>query len=100
MTPLLDLDIDAACWEFIAQRIVTRGGNRPPQPIVGYLDNFCDTCEADPCVCRDDEREPDELPEPDEPDPWDALTARAAFLGSGPETVREMTERRLAKMGE
>ncbi len=86
---ILDLEIDATSWEFLAQRIVARGGHRPPQPIVEVLD-----------AMPDDEREPDDLPEPDEPDPWDALTAKAARYGSGPETVGEMTERMLGKMGE
>lgn len=35
---LLDLEIDAACWEFLAQRIVAHGGHQPPQPIVEILD--------------------------------------------------------------
>lgn len=30
---LADLEIDAACWEFIARRIVQLGGSAPPQPI-------------------------------------------------------------------
>jgi hypothetical protein len=92
---LLDLEIDAACWEFIARRILARGGSQLAQPVVIYLDNFCDTCEADPCMCtvmRD--QSPDE-----DTDPWDELTAECQRIGSGPETVGEMTERMLGKMG-
>lgn len=88
---LLDLEIEAASIEFIARRIVTRGGARPPQPIVTYLDNFCETCEADPCVCT--------ILAPPEDDGWGELTAECERIGSGPETVGEMTERMLGKMG-
>ena len=35
---LADLEIDDACFEFIARRIVALGGFPPPQPIVQYLD--------------------------------------------------------------
>ena len=88
---LCELEIDAACWEFLAHRIVARGGTSQPQPIVVYLDAM---------PPEDDEPEEDEdLPLPAAPaDPWDELTARAARYGSGPETVGEMTERLLAKM--
>ena len=88
---LTELEIDAACYEFAARRIVALGGPTQPQPIVAYLDAM---------PPEDDEPEEDEdLPLPAAPaDPWDALTARAAYLGSGPETVSEMTERLLAKM--
>lgn len=84
MTLLADLEIDAACWEYLAARIVAHGGTRPPQPIVAILD-------APP---PEDEEEPD-------PD-WDELTARAAKLCAAPgsETVAELTERRLARMEE
>jgi hypothetical protein len=86
---LLDLEIEAASLEYVARRIVARGGTRPPQPIVTYLDHM-----------PEDEREPDEMPEPpDTDDPWDELTAECQRLGSGPETVGEMTERMLGKMG-
>jgi hypothetical protein len=76
---LLDLDIDAACWEFLAQRIVAHGGTQGPQPIVAALD-----------AAPDDEM----------PDDWDELTAEAARIGSGPETVMEMAERMLGRMGD
>ena len=75
---LLDLEIDAACWEFLARRILALGGPQLHQPIVIYLD-------ATP---------------PDEDPDWDELTAEAARIGSGPETVGEMTERMLARMGD
>jgi hypothetical protein len=75
---LLDLEIDAACWEFLAHRIVACGGEKPPQPIVLVMD----------AAPREDE------------DGWDELTAKAARLGAGPETVGEMTERMLARMEE
>lgn len=77
---LLDLEIEAASLEYVARRIVARGGTRPPQPIVTYLDHM-----------PEDEREED-------PD-WDELTAECRRIGSGPETVGEMTERMLGKMG-
>lgn len=84
MTHLLtELDIDAACWEYFAARIVAHGGTRPPQPIVAVLDAM--------------------PPEDEEPDPdWDELTARAARMcaAHGSETVAELTERRLARMEE
>ena len=35
---LADLEIDDACFEFLARRIVQLGGSPPPQPIVQYLD--------------------------------------------------------------
>lgn len=79
---LLDLEIDAACWEFLAQRIVARGGAKLAQPVVIYLDAA-----------------PDE-PEPDDQDGWDELTAKATSLGAGPETVFEMAERMLGRMGD
>jgi hypothetical protein len=91
---LLDLEIDAACWEFLAQRIVAKGGAKP-QTVIRFLDNFCDICEADPCICTVMRDHP---PDEDE-DPWDELTAECQRLGSGPETVGEMTERMLGKMG-
>jgi hypothetical protein len=68
---LTELEIDAACQEFLAQRIVQLGGTRPPQPIVQILDA---------------------PPDPDEDPDWDELTARG-------ETIIERTERVLAKMG-
>jgi hypothetical protein len=79
---LLDLEIDAACWEFLAARIVARRGTKPAQPIVVYLD-----------AMPPDEREQD-------PD-WDELTARAAAMAHTPglETSRELTERVLQRMG-
>lgn len=85
MTRLLaELEIDAACWEYLAARIVALGGSRPPQPVVAILD-------APPPT--DDE--------PDDPD-WDELTARATRMCAAPgsETVAELTERRLARMEE
>jgi hypothetical protein len=91
---LADLEIDAACWEYLAQRIVAHGGTCQPQLVVRFLDNFCETCEADPCMCT--VLAP---PEDDETDPWDELTAECQRIGSGPETVGEMTERMLGKMG-
>lgn len=125
---LLDLEIEAACWEFLAQRIRARGGLQLAQPVVIYLDHFCDICEADPCVCeiseadyeygepnvsvqtqgmRLEQLESEHGPESSQPkgpaypgDGWDELTARAAELGAGPETVGEMTERMLQKMGD
>jgi hypothetical protein len=80
---LADLEIDAACLEFLAQRIVALGGSHPPQPIVAALD-------AAP-------------PEDEEPDPdWDELTARAARMCAAPgrETTLEITERLLSRMEE
>lgn len=76
MSLLTDLEIDAACWEFLARRIVQLGGSRPPQPIVTLLD-----------------APPDE--------DWDELTARAAkyMPEPGAETVVEMVERVLARGG-
>jgi hypothetical protein len=68
---LTELEIDAACWEFLATRIVQLGGTRPPQPIVQILDA---------------------PPDPEEDPDWDELTARG-------ETIIERTERVLAKMG-
>ena len=88
---LCDLEIDAACWEFLARRIHARGGTAMPQPVVIALDKFCDTCEADPCVCTS-------LAPPEDQDEWDELTARAARYGAGPETVMEIAERMLARM--
>jgi hypothetical protein len=91
---LLDLEIDAACWEYLAKRIVAHGGTCEPQAVVRFLDNFCEICEADPCMCtvmRD--RPPDE-----DEDHWDELTAECQRIGSGPETVGEMTERLLGKV--
>lgn len=80
---LLDLEIDAACWEFLAARIFTHKGERIAQPIVIYLDAM-----------------PDEPRRDEDPDPWNELTEKAARLGAGPETVQEMTERMVARMGE
>ena len=75
---LCDLEIDAACWEYLAARIVAQGGNRPPQPIVTLLDAM----------------------PPEEDDDWDELTARAKAMSyeSG-ETTLEMTQRFLQRMG-
>lgn len=75
---LLDLEIDAACWEYLAQRIVARGGSRPPQPIVAVLD-------AAP-----------------EDDDWDELTAkiRPYLPEVGQRTFVEQTEAMLARMEE
>jgi len=36
---LLDLEIDALCWEFLVRRIIAQGGAHPPQPIVELLDS-------------------------------------------------------------
>jgi hypothetical protein len=76
---LTDLEIDAACWEFLAQRIVQLGGT-PPQPIVQVLDA---------------------PPDPDEDPDWDELTARAAKMmpEPGAETAIEMVDRVLGRMG-
>ena len=76
---LCELEIDAACWEFLAHRIVQLGGSPPPQPIVQVLDA---------------------PPDPDEKDPdWDELTARAAkyMPEPGRETAVELVERVLGK---
>jgi hypothetical protein len=75
---LLDLEIDAACWEFLTRRIVQLGGSQPPQPIVAVLDA---------------------PPDPDED--WDELTARAAkyMPEPGRETIVERVERVLGRMG-
>jgi hypothetical protein len=78
---LLNLEIEAACWEFLAQRIFTRSGEKIAQPVVVYLDAM-----------------PDEPMRDEDTDPWDELTAECQRIGSGPETVGEMTERMLAKM--
>lgn len=80
---LLDLEIDAACWEFLAQRIFAKSGTRLAQPVVTYLDAPM----------------PDEPARDDDTDPWYELTAECERIGSGPETVGEMTERMLGKMG-
>ena len=76
---LLDLEIDAACWEFLAQRIVALGGTRPPQAVVLALDA---------------------APSDEDPD-WDELTARARALSLAPgeTTFIEEAETRLARMG-
>jgi hypothetical protein len=79
---LLDLEIDAACWEFLARRVKAHGGAQIAQPIVVYLDAM-----------------PDEPARDEDPDPWDELTAKAARYGAGPETTSEITERLLGKMG-
>jgi hypothetical protein len=75
---LRDLEIDAACFEFLAKRMVQLGGRilqlggtRPPQPIVQLLDA---------------------PPDPDEDPDWDELTARG-------ETIIERTNRVIARMG-
>jgi hypothetical protein len=68
---LTELEIDAACWEYLAARIVQLGGTRPPQPIVQILDA---------------------PPDPEEDPDWDELTARG-------ETIIERTTRVLARMG-
>lgn len=75
---LLDLEIDAACWEYLAHRIAQLGGSRPPQPIVQCLDA---------------------PPDPD--DDWDELTARAVQMmpTPGQETTLELAERVLGKAG-
>jgi hypothetical protein len=66
-----ELEIDAACWEYLTTRIVQLGGTRPPQPIVQLLDA---------------------PPDPDEDPDWDELTARG-------ETIIERTNRVIARMG-
>jgi hypothetical protein len=68
---LTELEIDAACQEYLAARIVQLGGSRPPQPIVQILDA---------------------PPDPDEDPDWDELTARG-------ETIIERTNRVIARMG-
>jgi hypothetical protein len=68
---LAELEIDAACWEFLATRIVQLGGTRPPEPIVQIVDA---------------------PPDPEEDPDWDELTARG-------ETIIERTTRVLARMG-
>jgi len=68
---LTELEIDAACWEYLATRIVQLGGTRPPQPIVQVLDA---------------------PPDPEEDPDWDELTARG-------ETIIERTNRVIARMG-
>lgn len=78
---LLDLEIDAACWEFMAKRILAMGGPAQPQPVVTYLDAM-----------------PDEPQRNEDPDPWDELTVRAARYGAGPETTMEIAERVLGRM--
>ena len=78
---LLDLEIDAACWEFLAQRIHARGGPGLPQPIVTVLNA---------------------PPNRDEDPDWDQLTAKARrYLpqpGDEPSFI-EATEAMLGKMG-
>jgi hypothetical protein len=59
---LCELEIDAACWEFLAQRIFAHKGERIAQPIVAYLDAM----------------PPDEPARDEDPDPWDELTAEAS----------------------
>ncbi len=75
---LADLEIDDACWEFIARRIVQLGGSRPPQPIVQILDA---------------------PPDPEDDPDWGELTARAAAMCAEPgqETTIETVERVLGK---
>jgi hypothetical protein len=68
---LAELEIDAACWEYLATRIVQLGGTRPPQPIMQILDA---------------------PPDPEEDPDWDELTGRG-------ETIIERTTRVLARMG-
>lgn len=77
---LLDLEMDALCWEHIARRIVQLGGTPPPQPIVQYIDA---------------------PPDPEDDPDWDELTARAAAMSPlpGQETAIEMVERVLTKTG-
>jgi hypothetical protein len=84
---LLDLEIDAACWEFLTRRIVQMGGT--PQPTVTVLD-----APPDP---DEDWEEVTEPPDPDED--WEELTARAAkyMPEPGQETVVEQVERVLGK---
>jgi hypothetical protein len=77
---LTELEIDDACWEFLARRIVELGGTRPPQPIVQLLDA---------------------PPDPDEDPDWGELTARAAKMmpEPGAETMIETVNRVLGRMG-
>lgn len=77
---LCELEIDAACWEYLARRIVAHGGAGLAQPIVTVLDAM-----------------PPE--EDDVPDDWDELTARAARMCAPGETTLEATERVLGKVG-
>lgn len=65
---LTELEIDDACLEFLARRIVELGGTRPPQPIVEVLDA---------------------PPDPDEDPDWGELTTRG-------ETAIEMVDRVLS----
>ena len=44
---LADLEIDDACQDFLARRIVELGGSPPPQPIVQYLDALPDPDDED-----------------------------------------------------
>lgn len=77
---LADLEIDDACWEFLARRIVELGGTRPPQPIVQILDA---------------------PPDPEDDPDWGELTARAAKMTPAlrQETTAEIVERVLGKTG-
>jgi hypothetical protein len=75
---LLNLEIDAACWEFLASRILALGGPAQPQPVVLYI----------------------EAPPDEEDSDWGELTAKlaAAAPALAVETTREMTERMLTRM--
>ena len=118
MSLLAELEIDAASWEYLAQRIVAHGGSRPPQPIVAILDGphkihhrqggnpfGAGKMTAEQLEELEREAETSAQPptddEPEDPD-WDELTARAARMCAAPgtETVTELTERRLARMEE
>ena len=79
---LCELEIDAACWEYLAARIVAHGGSQQPQPVVLLLD-----------------APPDPEDPPADPD-WDELTARAARLSPAPgqETMVERTHRMMERM--
>lgn len=80
MSPyLLELEIDAACWEYLAQRIVAHGGSRQPQPVVMLLD------------CPNYDR-------PD--DAWNEAMRKAVamFPEPGQESLIERTQRMLERM--
>ncbi len=96
MTRLLaELEIDLAIAEYLLKR-----GCPTAQPVIVVLDNFCDTCEASPCMCAKSPLIPnrDTPPEDEDPDPdWDELTAKVARLAPAP-GEKTFTERMLDRM--